>query len=116
MSDNNLEPTVVRSPLDYRTIHGYCHDYAASKAGNETLAVIMDNSFIDAVQRFGNPVTAVFGRHANGSVTISLLALEPRATGGFQVAAAHVDGTAPGQQVWPLVTVGQFEDLLPDPR
>jgi hypothetical protein len=98
--------------LNYSDIYTLCEDYASDAYPDDTLAVVMNQEYIQEILKYGKRLVGVFGRHKNGTLTICLLALED---GIDKVYSKHISGEAPGQQVWPLITVKDFKTLMPKP-
>ncbi|HEY0067848.1 MAG TPA: hypothetical protein VGB46_10810 [Flavisolibacter sp.] len=101
----------IRKPVSYGEIYGYAKSYITGRREHETLALIMDRDFIHAVTKLGKRVAAVLSEH-DGTTTVSLLAMKDDKD---QVTDGHINGSDPGQQVWPAITIKDFDSLMPEP-
>lgn len=96
----------------YKNIYSYTQEYIKSKGMTETLGVMMHKDYVDEIQKHSGRIAAILGIH-NGRIVISLVALKDNE---YTVIDGHVDGTVPGQQVWPQILVQDFKTIMRTPK
>ena len=119
------------SPDPYSNIYQYAIDYRIALRDldegvgtkypqHETLSVIIKTSELTDIIADSEYMGAILGIE-KGSLTVSFVGVDPLEFSGPTVVRArvrdkYVNGSVPGQEVWPKIAIEKFDDLLPTPR
>jgi hypothetical protein len=131
MSKNENENGNVRLDDPYENIYRYAQDYLAAMSDlqqgikkespyDETVAVIINVSELQKVLTGTTHVAAVLGL-VDETLTVSFVGVDAVFNSKGKLDSAkvqdkYVNGDAPGQEVWPKLSLSKINDLLPAPK